>query len=56
VNTVNSIENDCLCAALTLLIKSEVLDESQITQVIIEGGHDKLFDLLNDKYKEIVKA
>ena len=46
-------ERDCLLASLTLLVKANILDESDITMVIDKGAFEGLYDLLNEKYKEI---
>jgi hypothetical protein len=47
-------ERDCLLASLTVLVKANVLEESNITKAIKNGAFESLYDLLNEKYKEIV--
>lgn len=49
-------QRDCLKAALTLLVKSGVLKEDDVLNAISGGGHDGIFELLNEKYKEVMST
>jgi hypothetical protein len=49
-------ERDCLLASLTILVKSNILEESVIANAIKIGAFESLYYLLNEKYKEIVDA
>lgn len=48
------ISSDCLAASLTILIKLGVLTQKDILKKLDDESYEGLFDLLNEKYKEIV--
>jgi hypothetical protein len=45
-------KNDCLAAALTLLVKNGILDEEKIIMELAKEGYESLFEYLNSVYKE----
>lgn len=45
--------NDCLAAAFTLLVLKGVVTGEEVTKATKSGSYDAVWDLLNEKYKEI---
>lgn len=46
-------QSECLTAALTLLVRSEVLKEEDVLKAIYSDGYAGVFKVIEDKYKEI---
>jgi hypothetical protein len=46
---------DCLSASLKLLIKLNILSEEEVKKSLDDRKFEDLFDLLNEKYKDITK-
>jgi hypothetical protein len=45
-------KNDCLAAALTLLVKNGILDEKRLITELAKDGYESVFEYLNEVYKE----
>ncbi|GIN10179.1 hypothetical protein J26TS2_00460 [Shouchella clausii] len=49
-------KNDCLAASLTLLYYTGTIHHTEIKEAISTGGYEGLFDLLNDKFREMTSG